>query len=440
VASHLGAALRFRTVSDDDHRADMNAALGAMRDWMAKTYPNFHKAASRELIGQSVLFVWKGAHPALKPILLLAHMDVAPIIPGTDESWSHGPFSGDVTGGYVWGRGSIDDKSSLVMILEAAERLAASGFTPSRTIVFAFSEDGESGGQEGDTAMAQTLAQRGVKFDYVLDEGDGIVDEAFPGAGHPAALIGIAEKGTLNLELVAHGEGGPSSRPTHDLAVVRLAQALLKVVNHPFSSGLDDIQREKFSELAPFSPFDVRFLLANIWLCEPIVERLAALTPGGAAHLHTTIAPTVTWGGIDDTMLPPDARAVVSFHLDPRDTMADVVMHVRRSIDDPKVDVVVLNQPKSEAILTADIHGQAYKTLATEIRDTFGDIAVAPDIAVDMTGSGHYVPLADAVLHFEPFRFGPDDLGRAHGTNERLAVRDLALAVTFDMRLMQDSQ
>jgi carboxypeptidase PM20D1 len=442
VAQHLGAAVRFRTVSygGSAHEAEKDAALDALRGWMAKTYPSFHKAAAKELIGKSLLFTWKGKKPALAPILLMAHMDVVPVVPGTERSWSHGPFSGDVAGGYVWGRGSIDDKGSLVMILEAAERLAKIGFVPDRTIMFAFGQDEEVGGAQGNAVIADTLAKRGVHFFFVLDEGGVIVDEPFPGMQHPIAFVAVAEKGYLSLELVAHGEGGHSSRPTHDMAIVRLAEAVLKVVNHPFASGLDDIQRAKLSIIAAYAPLPERFLLANLWLTEPIVDRLVEANPEGAARLHTTIAPTIIAGGVKDNVLPPEAAATINFRLHPRDTVAGVIEHVRKAVDDPKVDVIALNETKSPASKVADIDGEAYRYLVAQIRESFSGIPVAPDVTTGATDSRHYLPIADAVFRLDPFHFGPDDLGRVHGTNERLAVRDLAPAVGFYMRLMENAK
>lgn len=442
VAQHLGAAVRFKTVSYGNglHEADKDAALEAFRAWMAKTYPTFHKVAKREIIGESLLYTWKGTNASLAPILLMAHMDVVPIVPGTEKSWAHGPFSGDVAGGYVWGRGSIDDKGSLVMILEAAERLAKSGFTPERTIMFAFGQDEEVGGAEGNGVIADTLKKRGVHLDFVLDEGGAILDEPFPGVQRPVAFVAVAEKGYLSLALVAHGEGGHSSRPSHDLAIVRLAEAVLKVVNHPFASGLDDIQREKLATFAPYVPFPQRLLLANLWLFAPIVERLVEITPEGAARLHTTIAPTMIAGGVKDNVLPPQARATINFRLHQRDTIASVIEHVRKAIDDPKVDVIALGETREEASKIADIHGDAYRYLVEQIHASFGNIPVAPDTTTGATDSRHYLPIADAVFRLDPFHFGPDDLMRVHGTNERLAVRDLAPAVGFYMRLIENAR
>jgi carboxypeptidase PM20D1 len=440
VARHLAEAVRFQTISygGGAHEAEKDAALDAMRDWLAATYPNFHRVATREVIGKSLLFTWKGANPSLPPVLLMAHMDVVPVVPGTEKDWAHPPFSGDISGGYVWGRGAIDDKGSLIMIMEAAERLAAGGFTPARTIMVAAGQDEEVGGNAGNAVIAKTLAGRGVHFAWVLDEGGVIMDEPFPGVQKPMAVVAIAEKGYLSLELVAHGEGGHSSRPTHDMAVVRLAQSLLNVVNHPFASGLDAIQREKFEALAPFVPLPQRILFANLWLTAPIVDRLMEMLPEGAARLHTTIAPTILQAGIKDNVIPPDARATINFRLHQRDTIESVVEHVRKSIDDPKVDVVALTETQSEASKAADIQGPAYRFIASELQRSFDGIPVAPDSTTGATDSHHYLAIADDVLRLSPFHFAPDDLHRVHGTNERLAIRDIGPAVGFYMRLMQD--
>lgn len=442
VAQHLGQAVRFRTISFGGGvgEAQKNAQLALMQAWIAHTYPFFHKAARREVIGESLLFTWQGQNPALKPILLMAHMDVVPVVPGTERSWSHGPFSGDVAGGYVWGRGAIDDKGSLIVILEAAERLARTGFVPERTIMFAFGQDEEVGGRAGNAAIAKMVGAWGVRFDFVLDEGGAIQDEPFAGVQRPVAFVAVAEKGYLSLELVAHGQGGHSSRPTHDMAIVRLAEAIQRVVDHPFSSGLDSVQTEKLAVLAPLVPLPQRVLLANLWLSEPIVDRLIETTPEGAARLHTTIAPTIITGGVKDNVLPPEARAVINFRLHPRDTVEGVIEHVRKAIDDPKVDVVALDETMNNASRIADTHGEQYKFLVAEIQKSFGGIPVAPDLTTGATDSHHYLPIADAVFRLDPFHFGSDDFARVHGTNERLAVSNLAPAVGFYMRLMQDAK
>jgi len=440
VAQHLSQAVQFRTVSfgAHAHEAEKNAELDRLRAWMETTYPNFHRVASREIIGKSLLFTWKGANPSLAPVLLMAHMDVVPVVPGTDKSWTHGPFSGDISEGYVWGRGSIDDKGSLICILDAAERLAAAGFTPARTIMFAFGQDEEVGGSGGNAVVAKTLAKRGMHYAFVLDEGGTIQTEPFPGVKQPMAFIAVSEKGYLTLKLIAHGTGGHSSTPTTDLAIARLSKAVLATVDHPFASGLDDVQTRKLSTVAPYTPFGTRLLLGNLWLLKPLVVAQMGRKQDTAARLHTVISPTIIEGGVKDNVIPPVAIATVNFRLHPRDTVASVIQHVRDAINDPKVDVVEDHETIEEASKVADMDGATFQLLTHELHSTFGNIPVAPDTTTGATDSRHYLPIADNVYRLDPFHFAPTDLTRVHGTNERLAVSDLGLGVTFYMRLMKD--
>jgi carboxypeptidase PM20D1 len=440
VAKHLAAAIRFKTISygNGAHNDEKNAQLDALRTWMEQTYPAFHRAATREIVGKSLLFTWKGKNPNEKPVLLMAHMDVVPVVPGTAKDWSHDPFSGDIAGGFVWGRGAIDDKGCLITPLDAAERLAQSGFTPERTIMFAFGQDEEVGGNAGNGRIAKILAARHVRFAWVLDEGGAIFNEPFPGVQQPVAFMAVAEKGYLTLQLIAHGTGGHSSRPTHDLAVARLSNAVLRVVNHPFASGLDDVQREQFSVLAPYLPFFQKTIVSNLWLTAPIVSKMLERNPETAAMMHTTIAPTMISGGVKDNVLPPQATATINFRLHQRDTIQSVIAHVRKAIDDPRVDVRALTETQDEASKVSDLHDANGKFVVAAIRDTFSGIPVAPVVTTGATDSRHYLSIADDVYRLDPFHMGPDDMSRIHGTNERLAIGDIGPAVAFYMRLMQN--
>ena len=224
------------------------------------------------------------------------------------------------------------------------------------------------------------------------------------------------------------------------MAIARLAEAVLAVVHHPFASGLDDVQREKLAVIAPQAPFITRLLLGNLWLTGPIVTRYMEDIPDSAARLHTTIAPTLISGGVKDNVLPPQADATINFRLHPRDTIAGVIEHVRKAIDDPKVSVTALSETQSEASKIADLHSAAGQFLMAQIQASFGAVPVAPDMTTGATDSRHYLPIADQVFRLDPFRFDADDLSRVHGTNERLAVGDLAPAVAFYIRLMQNAK
>jgi carboxypeptidase PM20D1 len=325
----------------------------------------------------------------------------------------------------------------LIPILEAANQLAASGFQPERTIMFAFGQDEEVGGGKGNAVIASALARRGIHFAWVLDEGSSIMDEPYPGVRRPVAFIANAEKGYLSVELTAHGEGGHAARPSRDLALPRLSAAILNVVSHPFVSDLDGIQRSKCAILASLAPFADRLILANLWLTKPLVLRQMELVPDSAAVLHTTISPTVMNAGIKENVIPPTASAIVNFRLHPRDRIQSVMAHVKEAVGDSKVDIGMREETLSEATKIVDPNSPAFLYISNAIKATYG-VPVAPEMMTGATDSRHYLPIADAVLRFRPLHTELSDLPRVHGTNERAAVSDLGPATGFYTRLIQD--
>jgi len=187
-----------------------------------------------------LLFVWKGADASLKPILLVAHQDVVPIETGTEGKWTHPPFSGAVADGFIWGRGTVDDKGSLGGILEAVNTLLAKGFQPKRTIYLAFGQDEEIGGSNGAEKVADLLKTRGKEFEFVLDEGYAIVSKNMvPGVSAPVAIIGTSEKGYLSLEPTVDSPGGHSSMPQRESSIGILSAAVQAVERHPMPAHLD---------------------------------------------------------------------------------------------------------------------------------------------------------------------------------------------------------
>ena len=430
VAQRVSQAIKYQTVSSGDgaKEAEKTTALRAMQQWMDQTYPYFHDQAGPEVFGESLLFTWHGTNPNLPPVLLIAHMDVAPVADGTEKEWTHAPFSGDIADGFVWGRGAIDSKGPLIAMLEAGERLARSGFQPDRTIMFAFGEDHETGGVKG-SAIAKALTTRGTRFDWVLDEGSSIMNEPYPGVRQPVAFIGTAEKGLLSLELVAHGEGG--------LAVQRLSNAISKVTNDPFDSDIDSIQRAKFDVLMPMLPMSDRAMLANLWLTKPLLMRRLEVVPDLASVLHTTISPAIPSAGTKENTAPQTATGVIDFRLHQRDSVASVISRVRDTIDDDQVDVNEREETLAEPSGIVALDNPAYIHLSDMIKAEFG-VPTSPELMNYATDSRYYLGIADAVLRFRPFRAELTDLPRIHGTDERVSVEDLGKAAGFYMRLIQD--
>ena len=439
AAARLGEAIRFQTISNflnPDSDAD---ALRGLQAHIAKSFPAFHAAAKREVVATySLLYTWEGSDPKAAPIALLAHQDVVPVAPGTTKDWQQPPFEGVIADGFIWGRGSWDDKGNLYSMLEAAEQMSKTGFHPKRTIYFAFGHDEEVGGPQGAKAVAALLASRGVRLDFVLDEGLLIAEGMVKGLDRPAALIGVAEKGYATLVLTAHATPGHSSMPPRDTAIGMMSAALARLEDHRLPAQVRSPVAEMFDTLAPEMKGFGRVVLSNLWLFKPLVLREFEKNGPSEATVRTTTALTIFNAGDKDNVLPGNAEATVNFRLIPGDTQASVTDHVRRTIANDRISIEPSPGNADPTPVTAT-SSEPFRALNQTIREIFPDAVVAPGLMVAATNSRHYTGLTDTILRFTPVRANADDLKQFHGTNERLSIEGYADMIRFYRRLIENT-
>lgn len=435
AATRLSQAIRFRTVSLAAPTDDP-APFQQFHAWMQQNYPAFHAATRREEIaGLSLMYTWEGSDPAQPPILLLAHQDVVPVADDTRTAWRVDPFGGLIRDGEIWGRGSIDDKGSLVALLEAAEYLASHGQRPKRTIIFAFGHDEEIAGT-GATAIAHVLAERGIRAWFAIDEGSGIIAR-HPLTGGPAALIGVSEKGFGTLRVRAVGQPGHSSMPPHETAVSLLAEAVERIHAMPIERRLEggpalDMMRA----LAPDLSLTNRVALANEWLSGPILRQRLANDPAAQALLGTSVAPTMISGGVRPNVLPSEAVAMINFRIHPRDTPADLLRGARQAVADlDGVTVEWAEEPRGASPVSSST-ASSYALIAALSRKSDPDAAVAPGLVLAGTDSRLYADVAENVYRFQPVIFTNEDLEMPHGVNERLSVANFERMIRFYIGLM----
>jgi carboxypeptidase PM20D1 len=439
AAARLGEAIRFQTISNFLNPDSDAEALRGLQAHIAKSFPEFHAAAKREVVATySLLYTWEGSDPKAVPIALLAHQDVVPVSPGTAKDWQQPPFDGVIADGFIWGRGSWDDKGNLYSMLEAAEQMSKAGFRPNRTIYFAFGHDEEVGGTNGAKAIAALLASRGVRFDFVLDEGLLITDGLVKGLDRPAALIGVAEKGYATLVLTAHATPGHSSMPPRDTAIGMMSAALARLEDNRLPMQVRGAVSEMFDTLAPEMKGFNRVVLSNLWLFKPLVLREFEKNGPSEATVRTTTALTIFNAGDKDNVLPGNAAATVNFRLMPGDTQASVADHVRRTIANDKISI----EPFAGNIDPPPVTGtssESYRALNRTIREIFPGVIVAPGLMVAGTDSRHYTGISDNILRFTPVRANADDLKRFHGINERLSIEGYADMIRFYRRLIENT-
>ena len=407
---------------------------------LAKSFPGVHRQLIRETVNEySLLYTWKGQDAGLKPVLLMGHMDVVPVDPGSEKEWTYPPFSGNIVGGYIWGRGSIDDKVNVISVLEAVEHLVAQGFQPQRNIYLAFGHDEETGGQQGAAKIAALLSERGVELEFVLDEGSAIIDGIIPGVAAPVAMIGIGEKGYLTLKLTVSSSGGHSSLPPSESAIGILSRAIDKVERTRFPRRINDTVKEFFNYVGPELPWDKKILLANLWLTEPWLERELAKSPLTDSMIRTTKATTIFQAGDKENVLPARAQAVINFRLISGDTSKAVIARVRQVIDDGRVEITPLpDHTEPSPISSVDADG--FKILHRTVSQVAPRAIVAPFLTIAATDTRHYAELTKNIYRFVPIAFRPEDTQRIHGVDERISIEDYERCVRFYVQLIRNSQ
>ncbi|HEV8149906.1 MAG TPA: M20 family peptidase [Gemmatimonadales bacterium] len=440
AAQRLAGAVKFPTVSYASGGSIDTAAFIGLHQYLESEFPLVHATLTRELVGGlSLLYTWRGADSTLAPVVLMGHMDVVPVPEANLPQWVHAPFSGEIANGFVWGRGTLDDKTTVLAILEAAEGLLQTGFRPARTIYLTFGHDEEVSGRYGARAIVAKLVAQGVEPALVLDEGGFMAAGLMPGLTQRAAIVGIAEKGYLSLRLTAAAQGGHSSMPTGRTAIGALSRAIARLEAQQFPSSLQGPTRGMVEAMAPYLPFPRRLLVANLWLTAPLVQRSLAANPLGAALLHTTTAPTMLSAGIKDNVLPPDATAVVNFRILPGETSATVIERVRRVVADPQITVQPLDSVQVDPSPVSDISSPAYQLLRSTIQAMapHEQLPVIPYLVMGGTDAKYWGAHSDRVFRFLPIPMGESDRERIHGLNERVALADYAASVGFFTRLMR---
>ncbi len=437
AARHLAEAVRFRTVTMQERSKTDWAVFGQFQNWMAQTYPHFYQTVTSEQVDTySQLNIWQGSDGALDPVVFMAHQDVVPAHL-EDGGWDYPPFDGVIADGFVYGRGSIDDKSALIGLLEAADRLAANGYKPRRTLIFAFGHDEEVAGT-GAKAIVDVLKSRGVHPWAVIDEGGAILS-GMPGLPDQTAMIGVAEKGYVTLKLVARGRGGHSSTPPKDTAIGRLSRAIKNVEAHPFVMKRDKVMNAMLSRAGQRSGFGMRMITSNLWLFGPLVDAKLKKSDFSRAMMGTTIAPTIIKGGFKENVLPREATAFINFRIHQRDSIESVLAHVKNAVADPEVEISVSEGVGAEPSPVSQIGTGPWLWLTKVIGETFPKAMAVPYTVPGGTDSRHYAAITKDTYRFVPYELDTEDMERIHGRNERLSISAFAKAVQVYAELMREA-
>lgn len=428
----LAELIQCKTISYQDHSLEDDAEFDRLIAMLPGLYPRvFDVCSFEQLPDRALLLRWPGKSEK-DPSVMMAHYDVVPVM---EESWDKPPFDAIIEDGIMWGRGTLDTKVTFNAILSAANHLSETGFVPENDIYFAFSGGEEINGM-GAVNILNYFVAHGIQPALVVDEGGAVVENVFPGVQAPCGLIGIAEKGMINVQYKALSNGGHASSPKPHTPVGILAAACKKVEDNPFRCHIDGPAGLMFDTLGRHSNFLYRMIFANLWCFGWVLDLLSKKSGGEMnALMRTTSAFTQMEGSSAPNVIPPEARMVANMRLNPNDSVASALEYLRTVVNDDRVEISALEY--SEPSPVSEVDCPAWDKIASAVAETWKDCIVSPYLMVQCSDSRHYRDLSNHVYRFSAMALSAEERATIHGHNERIPLKTIGKAVEFYIRLMK---
>ena len=428
----LAQLVRCKTISYNDKTLEADEEFEKLIALLPELYPNVLKTCSFDrLPDRALLLRWPGKNSG-DPAVLMAHYDVVPV---NEENWEKPPFAGILEDGVLWGRGTLDTKVTFNGVFSAAEYLIGKGFQPERDIYFAFS-GGEEVNGKGAPNIVQYFIDHNIHPALVVDEGGAVVENVFPGVTKPCGVIGIAEKGLMNVQYRTVSSGGHASAPKPHTPVGVLAAACKRVEDHPFKAHIEGPASQMFDTLGRYSTPLYRMIFANMWCFGWVIDLLGKKSGGEInALIRTTSAFTQMEGSSARNVIPPEAKMVANMRLNPADSVASALEYLKKTVKDANVEITVLESFEPSPV--SETHCDAWDKVACAVANTWKGCVVTPYLMVQCSDSRHYGKISNHVYRFSAMDMTAEERASIHGNNERIRVETVGKAVEFYIRLMK---
>ena len=428
----LAQLVRCKTISYNDKAMEADEEFEKLISLLPELYPSVFRICDfRQLPDRALLLRWPGKREG-NPTVLMAHYDVVPV---NEENWEKPPFAGILENGILWGRGTLDTKVTVNGILSAADYLIGRDFQPENDVYFAFSGGEEVNGQ-GAPNIVQYFIDHGIQPALVVDEGGAVVENVFPGVSQPCGVIGIAEKGVMNVQYRTVSGGGHASAPKPHTPVGVLAAACKRVEDHPFKAHIDGPAAQMFDTLGRYSTPLYRMIFANLWCFGWVIDLLGKKRGGEInALVRTTSAFTQMEGSSARNVIPPEAKMVANMRLNPADSVSSALEYLKKTVNDPNVEITVLESFEPSPVSETDC--EAWNKVAAAVASTWKGCLVTPYLMVQCSDSRHYGRLSNHVYRFSAMDMTAEERASIHGNNERIRVGSVAKAVEFYIRLIK---
>lgn len=434
VTENLAAMIRCKTVSSFNKEEEDNGEFLKFEEVLKERFPKIHELCTLERVSDRALLYRCVGEASDKPTVLMAHFDVVSV---AYDKWEKPPFDGIIEDGVLWGRGTIDTKGTLNGAMSALELLLNDGFKPKQDIYLAFSGDEEINGNGAKTIVA-LFKEKNITPELVLDEGGAVVRGLFPGVKKECAVIGIAEKGLVNIEYSISSSGGHASAPKPHTPVGKLSAACVKIENSPFKFRLTAPTKKMFDTVGRHSTFVYRLIFSNLWLFAPVLNLIGKKSGGQInAVARTTLAFTTMQGSSGINVIPPYASVGSNSRILPGETAEGTVERVRKLIKDKDIVIRDIGSHNPSRVSRTDC--EAYERIKESILDIWNEVIVSPYLMTACSDARHWGEISDKVYRFSPMRLSPEENAMIHGNNERLPKTTIAETVKFYLRLIKNS-
>ncbi len=429
----LRSLIKCKTVSNVDSEKEDEKEFKKLIDSLPVLYPNVYKTL--EFIpfeDRGILFKWKGKTDNA-PSIFMSHYDVVSV---EESDWKKPPFDAIIEDEYLWGRGALDTKQTFNGAMFAVDHLIKEGFTPNADVYLAFSGGEEINGK-GAINIMNYFKERGITPELVLDEGGAVVSNVFPGVKEPCALVGIAEKGMMNIKYTVKSNGGHASAPKPDSPLAVLSKACVKLDKNPFKMKMSDPVKKMFDTLGRRSTFLYRMIFSNLWLFKGLLSKISKKSGGEMnALFRTTLAVTMAQGSKGINVLPAVAEFYSNSRINPLESTSDLIKTVKKTIDDDRIVLSVLNQIEPSRISRTDTVG--FDRIKTAIKEVWDNVTVSPYLMVQCSDCRYYGEISDRVYRFSPMALSNEERATVHGNNERIKIVEAQKTVEFYIRLIKN--
>ena len=438
AAQRLAALIRIPTITDprsSKHGASEAAAFAMFRAALHEFYPQVFGAASVTELRRDGLMLKLAGASSEKPVVLMAHQDVVPVADDWfAEGWDYPPFEGVIADGFVHGRGSLDDKATLVLMLEAIEQLLSQGWVPPHDMYLIMGADEEATGKCAQEA-AGLLRKAGIKPFLVVDDGGAVATGTFPGVDFPLAVVGVAEKGTMSIELSVEGTGGHAATPPPRSAPGILAEAVIALERDPFPGSLHEVQLELITTVARHmkgpAAWGLRMARLLRWPLAAVLPRVSAEM---AAVTRTTTAVTMLTGAPAPSVLATKATAVVNVRVAVGSKASAVVERIKDVVG-PAITVTVVDTfPPSPVSPRGD--DARWRLIKEAVAASYPQAMVVPYVMFGSSDSRHLADLSSGIYRFAPVHMDAAQRASMHGPNERVEVESLGRGIEFFTALL----